>query len=102
MYILHVAFSSDCQEGGYYRILAGVLRGITRDTGYFAGYGILRGIRDTLRDTGYSAGYGILSRVTRGGQRDTQKDTSAGLRILKRILREHGGIHGILRNTRFW
>ena len=87
------------------RDTSGVLRGMrgtSRDTGYFAGYGILRGIRDTPRDTGYFAGYGILSRDTRGGQRDTQKDTSNDLGILKRILRAHGGIHGILRNTRFW
>ena len=87
------------------RDTSGVLRGMrgtSRDTGYFAGYGILRGIRDTPRDTGYFAGYGILSRDTRGGQRDTQKDTSNDLGILKRILRAHGGIHGILRDTRFW
>jgi len=94
------------------RDTSGVLRGMrgtSRDTGYFAGYGILRGIRDTSRDTGYLAGctgyfagYGILSRDTRGGQRDTQKDTSNDLGILKRILRAHGGIHGILRDTRFW
>ena len=73
---------------------AGYFTGYFADTGYFAGYGdfagygILRGIRDTFQ--GYFR-----------WERDTQRDTSNNLGILKRILRAHGGIHGILRNTRF-